>query len=280
MLAPPRVLFSGLVDDAGLFPPRSAAVPSAVADHLTWRSTPVRDLIGTFVCPASGVEQMCTALPIDEHLQVSLVADTDAEALREALDVIIGDPRLLLVAVEAAHARLGDDADAVGQMLASLQGVAGVLEVEPANLERSLALVTHGSWQLAKYRTGGASADAFPTEAELAEFVVACVVRGVGFKLTAGLHHVVRNFDKRTEFQQHGVLNVLLAVAAALADEPTDVVATILAQRDAEVVRTGFKHWDDDICVNVRAAFRSFGCCDPAQPITELRKLGLLTEWP
>lgn len=280
MLVPPRLLFSGLIDDAAVFPPRNARIASAVAGHLTWRNTSNRDLIGPLLCPATRVEELSAALPVDEHVHLTIVLDGETERLTEALTAIGEDRRLILVGVEAAHARLRDAAYDVGATVARLRGVTGSLEVDAADFDGSLCLIAPGCWHNAKYRTGGATPDAFPTEAELASFLVTCVTRGLQFKLTAGLHHAMRNYDPRTGFQQHGVLNVLLATDAALADQPFDTVAALLAQRNPDVVTARLKQWDAERCAGVRQSFRSFGCCEPAEPIAEIKALGLLQEWP
>lgn len=280
MSVPPRQLFSSLVDDAALFPPRSAGVASAVADHLTWQKSNKHDLVGPLVCPATRVEEVCTVLPLDDYLRLSIVVDEGADALARAVEVIRNDARLILDAVEARYADLGEEAAAVARVITRLRGVTAVLEVPRNGFEEVLPLIGIGPWHQAKYRTGGSTEDAFPTESELATFLLTCVAYGLPFKLTAGLHHVMRNYDKRTNFQQHGVLNVLVATDAALRDEPPEVVGSLLAQRDADILAARLRHWERDHCITVREAFRSFGCCEPAEPIGELMDLGLTEEWP
>ena len=67
-----------------------------------------------------------------------------------------------------------------------------------------------------KFRTGGLTADAFPSAAELAACIDAALDRETPFKCTAGLHHAVRHTDPETGFEHHGFLNVLLATRVAL----------------------------------------------------------------
>ena len=280
MPALPRQLFRGLLDDAAVFPPRSAPIASAVAAHLIWRNTSNRDLLGPLLCPASGVEELCAVLPVQDHVRLAVVVDGGAEVLSRALEVVGDDPRLSVVAVEAAHRNLDGDAAEIGNTLACISGITSVLEVPRVEFDQSLALIAGGAWDIAKYRTGGMHADAFPTEGELATFLIACATNGVAFKLTAGLHHAVRNYDSRTGFQQHGVLNVLVATDAALRDEAADVVVSLLAQRNSAVLTGLLRHWDEERSTVVRRAFRSLGCCEPAEPIAELKALGLIEEWP
>src|SRR5690606_4638017 len=82
----------------------------------------------------------------------------------------------------------------------------------------------------AKLRTGGATADAVPTERELADFLDACLDRQLPFKLTAGLHHPVRHTDAASGLEQHGFLNVLAAVDEVLESADQTAVAAILGQ--------------------------------------------------
>ena len=277
---PPRLLFSGLVDDAAVFPPRNDHIASALAHHLIWRGTQNGDLVGPLVCPLSRIEELCLALPIGAYVDVALVVDGDSTALAPALELIDGDPRVILVTVEAAHSRLGDAAADLGAMLARRANVTSCLEAPRGDLEETLNLIGPGSWQVAKFRTGGPTPDDFPSEAELAEFLLACHARGLAFKLTAGLHHAVRTHDPRTDSQQHGVLNVMIATEAVLDGDDQEVVAHVLASRSGPALVGAIKLWDTARCAAVRRSFRSFGCCDPSEPIADLHKLGLLLDWP
>ncbi len=128
----------------------------------------------------------------------------------------------------------------------------------------------------AKLRTGGPSADSFPSEPEVAAFLRHAIDVDLAFKLTAGLHHAVRTTDPATGFEQHGVLNLLCAIKAALNGAEEDELATLLAERDAEplVERTnGMSEADASVA---RAFWSSFGCCGVTDPIEELLGLGLL----
>lgn len=276
--SPPRVLFAGLVDDAALFPPGNAPMPEALAAHARHRGASYGDLVGPFVCPASRVEELLGALPGDQSVELSLVFDVTGDGAHRALRAAGGDDRVSLVSLEAAHARLGDDATVVGENLRRLPAVVGFLEVPRTGFEASLALVADGGWQAAKYRTGGTSPDAFPTEAELAAFLAACAGRGLPFKLTAGLHHAVRHTDPRTGFEHPGVLNVLVATAAARRGASVGELAGVLAERRPEPLVAAVRGWTEADCLDVRRSLRSFGCCGVTDPIDDLATLGLVEE--
>jgi hypothetical protein len=124
-----------------------------------------------------------------------------------------------------------------------------------------------------KFRTGGLAAELFPTPVELAAVICACRDRDLPFKLTAGLHHALRHTDPETGFLHHGFLNVLAgAILAADGAEAVDV-AELLATTDAvplvEAVRARLA-FD-------RPLWIGYGTCSIAEPLEDLRRLGLLS---
>jgi hypothetical protein len=271
-----RSLFAGLVDDAALFPPGNAPMARALAEHAAHRASTYGDLVGPFLCPASRIDELAATLPLDQHVELSTVFDVTGDGAHHALRAVASDARLTLVGVEAAHAKLADDAATVGGNLARLPGATGYLEVSRRDFDGSLELIGAGGWHGAKYRTGGTTADAFPDEAELAAFLVAVASRRLPFKLTAGLHHAVRHTDDTTGFEHHGVLNVLVATRVAQqGGSPEEVGATLAERRPDPLVRF-VREWDDGTCTDVRRGFRSFGCCGVTDPIDDLTSLGLV----
>jgi hypothetical protein len=276
----PRTLFTGLVDDAALFPPGNAPMDQALKEHAAVRPTSRSDLVGPFLCPASRLTELRAHLPADESIRLSLVFDVDGDGAHAALRSCGADDTIELVGVEASAERLGADATTVGGNLSRLPGVTGYLEVPRTAFDDTLDLVGASGWHAAKYRTGGTTAEAFPTELELAAFLVAVTLRRLPFKLTAGLHHAVRGSDAASGVEQHGVLNVLVATRVAQSGGSTEDVAAVLAQRSAPALVEFVSAWDEQTCAGVRAAFRSFGCCGVHDPLDELGALGLLGELP
>jgi hypothetical protein len=276
MPAAPRVLFAGLIDDAALFPPGNASMVVALHEHGEHRASSYAELIGPFLCPVSRIDEMSAALGADDHLAVSLIVDVTGEATHHVLRRTGADPRLSLVGIEAAHTRLGDDAAVIGENLRRLPATVGFLEVPRTGFDDSLDLVAKGGWQAAKYRTGGPTANAFPDARELAAFLVACADRELPFKLTAGLHHAVRNTDDVTGFENHGVLNVVVATRVAQAGEGVDAVAAALEERTPDPLVSALTSWSDTDAIHARRLFRSFGCCGVTDPVDDLTALGLL----
>lgn len=273
-------LFARLVDDAALFPPRNATMPDALAEHAAHRSAWYADAVGPFVCPASRLDELRATLPAEapDHeskLALSLLFDVFGEGAHAALRDAGTDPRLVLVGIEAALARLGGDAITIGTNLARIPAATAFLEVPRTGFDAALDLVAGSGWHGAKFRTGGVTADAFPTEAQLASFLVACASRGLAVKLTAGLHHAVRTHTGEG-FEAHGLLNVLVSTRVAQQGGAPDMVAAVLAERSPDVLIAFVQDWDNPTCIDVRRVFRSFGCCAVTDPLEELARLGLL----
>lgn len=268
-------VLQGLVDDAALFPPGNAPMEVALRQHDHYGDQPWAEAVGPFLCPASRVEEMLAARAPLQSLRVSVVFDVSGDLAHAALRAIAAEPRVVLVGVEASLATLGEDALAVGANLARRPAAVGYLEVPRTGFDEALDLVAASGWHAAKYRTGGVTADAFPSEAELAAFLVACVRRGQRFKLTAGLHHAVRH-TTGDGHEQHGVLNVLVAVRVARTGDGD--VEKVLADRDSEALGREVRSWTRGDGAAVRRLFLSFGCCGVTDPLDELRALGVVDD--
>jgi hypothetical protein len=248
-----------------------------LAEHAGYRAAPWSAALGPFLCPSSRVGELLAALPDGQSLRLSLVVDALAD-VHHAMQAATEDARVRLVGIEAAHARLGDSVVAIGRNLERHGALTGYLEVRREDIAASLDLVQDGGWQAAKYRTGGVTADAYPDEAELAAFLLACVARGLPFKLTAGLHRAARNTSPEG-FEQHGVLNVMVAVRHALDGGSASDLESVLTLRDAERLTEVVQAWTDDEASDVRTLFRSFGCCGVTDPLGDLAALGLLEDY-
>lgn len=143
----------------------------------------------------------------------------------------------------------------------------------------------------AKVRTGGIDADVIPGAPPLARFLEACASAGVPFKATAGLHHPVRaehpltyepDAPRRT---LHGFLNVFCAAAFARGGMPAGELEAVLREtRPAEfrLDDAGLAWRDrrvaiDDLIVTRRDFAMSFGSCSFAEPVAELKSLGVIS---
>jgi hypothetical protein len=272
-------LLNGLCDDAAVFPPGSLPLDRALVAHLRHRSGAHSALVGPLVLAAKDLEALTALVGDLDPGSVDLALTVPLVAVAPTLRAVAAVPQVRLEALEVALDAGTAPDDAVPALREALlagdpvpEDLAVYVEV-PRHARRDGVLsALAGTELLAKFRTGGVTADLYPDEDELAASVVAAVAAGVPFKATAGLHHAVRNTDPATGFEQHGFLNLLAATGAALRRAPVAKVAEVLADRDGASVarRVG------DLPVAVRDAFRSFGTCSVAEPVVELADLGLL----
>jgi hypothetical protein len=267
-------LFVGLLDDAAVFPPGSTPLPEAVREHRAHRSAWYAPLVGPLLVPAIDVGGVWSLLEPGERLAVGLIGVVGEVA--GALSVA-GD-QLEVSQIESPVAKRGEDPmpglrafltlarDRLGYAEIPLTG--GLLNALDSLAEERLS----GARVAPKFRTGGLAAELFPTPVELAALMCACRERQLPFKLTAGLHRAIRHTDPETGFTHHGFLNVLSAAITAADGAEVVEVAETLACIDAEPlvqIAAAKRHEERPLWVG-------FGSCSVAEPLDDLRRLGLL----
>jgi len=134
-----------------------------------------------------------------------------------------------------------------------------------------------------KLRTGGVTADAFPSSAQIAMALMAAGTRGVPIKFTAGLHHPVRLFHDSVQTKMHGFFNALGAGVLALEHDWTQrEITQMLDDEDAGSFSftEDFFAWHDwkistDSIAMRRELVTSFGSCSFDEPRDDLRELKL-----
>ncbi|MGL5930726.1 MAG: hypothetical protein ACRCY8_17490 [Dermatophilaceae bacterium] len=287
MSSPVPALLRGLVDDAAVFPPGNATMPDAVARHAGHRTSSYADAVGPLLLPATGVAELDTALgtgrwPDDRPLRIGLVSrpGADPTVLAEATTALAEDGRVEVVGTEIGWYEGWNEL--AGNLPLAVELPRG------ADLDRAVTEIRsareNGLGVIAKFRTGPTSSWPWPDERELGD-VIRLLAPGVPFKLTGGLHHAVRGVyevDGAPE-HNHGLLNVLVATAAALEHASATEVAGLLAVTDAHALAALVAAWTGTTVGAVRAAFTSYGCCTVTDPLGELAELGLLphpTEGP
>lgn len=268
--------FTGLLDDAAVFPPGPAGqggapLPAALPAHRGYHAAWYAPLVGPFVFPAARVREL-SELHNEGPLSVALTG-TGSGGLRAALEPVSG---VSVAAVELVP----DGEDLISLLDAELPPeVIGYVEVprDPGQRDATLDALA-GTRYRAKFRTGGLVPAAHPSEAELAASIQAAVGRGVPFKCTAGLHHAVRHTGRSAagDLEQHGFLNVLIATAAALDGSAVADLAALLAERDGITVAAAVLALGEGGLTRARERFLSFGTCSIDDPVGDLVKLGLI----
>jgi len=136
----------------------------------------------------------------------------------------------------------------------------------------------------AKIRTGGVTADAFPTAEQVLAFMKACRRAGLRFKATAGLHHAVRGEYRLTYEpsspvgEMFGFLNVAIASALLLAGRPDALVLAALNERSADAFEFNNDGalWRNNWLTSAeleaahREFFTGFGSCSFREPMADI----------
>ena len=289
-----HALVAGVVDYAGLFPPAALGMEEAVAGYAAYRTSPDAWMLGRFVVPAARLDELAAAAA--RHLA--------APTAPWRLSVLVGDDvaadAARIRAFNAAHARRldVDVAELRAPSMAGLEPSIAALgtelttfvELPVAEEPREWLGAVKRAGARAKVRTGGVTAGAFPTAAQLARFIVRCAECGVPFKATAGLHHPLRGEQKLTyapdapSATMFGFVNVFLAGAFALMGLNEQDIAKLLDERDAAALIFGHDsvRWREhtitlDQIRHARTSFAlAFGSCSFREPVDDLRHLALL----
>ncbi len=268
-----------LVDDAAVFPPGLAPYPEALRRHREHHESWYADLVGPLVIPVSGLREFAGALEaegtVSDPVAMVLVGDTGLVGLAQARAAMLDDHRVEAAGVEVALPALDDLEEAARRTLDSLDvAVPTAIEIPRARGWRgALDVIAEDGAERVKFRTGGPTPEHVPTDHQLAAFVSACLERRLPFKLTAGLHHLVRRTSPTDGRQEHGVLNVMAAVAVASGGASVDTVAEILGLRDLPTVMAVVDTAD---ARELRRWFTSYGSCSIDEPRDELVAAGLL----
>lgn len=307
-----RALFEWLVDDASLFPPAQLAMLPALRAHARHAESAYWWVGGRFVVAASRLGEFESVRDPAVAIDLTVVLDAAAagakgDAIRADLARIDHAGELAGVTIGAVEARIPGpalDADDLRRIAALVAERWPTTEIAfwyetsydagwvtpPDSWLASLASarcdapahVTLG----AKVRCGGTRPGQTPSVDDLAAFVVAAHTHDVPWKATAGLHHPYRGMGGVAGgVVPHGFVNLFFAGCAlhAGALEPSRVAA-VLAEEDARAFVVDPTHlaWRDSrIEAKQVAAARercvSFGSCSFAEPVNDLRELGILS---
>lgn len=272
-------LFDRLVDDAAIFPPGNAPLDAAIRDHERHRGSAYASLIGPLLVRDADVSRL-PALA-EGPLQIGVIATAGPLGLEQAVATLHDFPHITVAGFEIPLPP-GDLVAETANLLSELAVLHGItVSVElprpgayvPDAWLAAVDEIAAAGFQ-AKFRTGGVEASAHPGEQELAMVLDALVPRR--FKLTAGLHRAVRNTQPGTGFEQHGFLNIMVAVHGLLAGSTVDDAAAVLASRDGAALADAVRSWSSSDGAAVRRTFRGFGCCGVTEPYEDLVDLELM----
>jgi hypothetical protein len=270
--------WSGLVDDAAIFPPGDAPMPDAVAAYLGRREEWYADLVGPLVVRDTDLPDVDPDLPVSVVLTggAGAVAGVASLATRKGhrlagleaavrdLDDMAGNVRRIITAVDAAR-----DSGTLAETPVYVE----LPQSEPSPDWLAAADAVAAAEHHLKFRTGGVEAHLFPAATTVASWIDAALDRETPFKCTAGLHHAVRHRDHETGFEHLGFLNVLLATRVAFDGGTVAETAQVLDDHYANDLVAMARQSD---LAGARRWFTSFGSCSVTEPLDDLVGLGLI----
>ena len=260
-------------------------------------------MLGAFVLPVEGFQAAKEFLSLFDPLRPLHVSalgpkTENGAAFREALaetDAVIrpfAAHNVDLVSVVQLEMFLPHDVELA--FLKEARSLIGNLpafwEAPPERTEQTIALLAELNSDVDKptfgfkLRTGGVTADAFPTSQQIARALVTPATHQVPIKFTAGLHHPIRQYRDEVQTKMHGFLNVLgAAVLAAEHKWDAHQTAAMLEDENAESFSFddeffAWHEWKIDIkrLKDRRKFVTSFGSCSFDEPREDLRALNFL----
>jgi hypothetical protein len=282
-----RALLTRSIDYAGMFPPCSLDLEPALQKQAAY----VRDadswMLSTFVLPIAQFGNAAAHLSLFDAkhpLRISALgpktnsADEFGAKIKEVAEAIrvFAKEHVDLVSIDQLEMPLVGDLPRIDLNMATFWEAP----------EQRIAAIA--SAKIDKYgfklRTGGVTAEAFPTSAQIAKALVAAAKHRVPIKFTAGLHHPIRMFRDEVKTKMHGFLNVLGAGVLAFEHGWDEAQTTaMLDDEDAKSFsfddkRFAWREWKIDIDrIEAHRKFvTSFGSCSFEEPREDLRALNLL----
>lgn len=283
MSAALRALLDHVVDYAGLYPPASLDVPAAARNYLSYRASEDRWMLGRFVVGVGKLPELRATIrsikPVEAAWPITVVVP-DAPAAT----AVLRGPDDASVRIESVEVRAHNATDIalVARAADKTREVYVELPLD-ASLEPMLDALAVAKLRV-KIRTGGVTADAFPTAEAVVRFIRGCIDRGLMFKATAGLHHPLRgsyrlSYDpKAPAGEMFGFINVFLAAALMRGGLSNDEARLLLEETDASTITVEDQsiRWHDHAVdlEGIRATrsklATSFGSCSFREPVDEL----------
>jgi len=300
-----KTFLSKVIDYAGLYPPASLPLEDAFANFMAYQSANEAWMLSRFIIPAKRLAELPDFYEdlsfsmlgrggkSEEEFLENLKQDlTDIHSFRalnkravtDMFEVVL--PASVLEEKTRAHDLVNSTAD-----ILNLNGISVFFEapfgegwqVRAENLIRLLRKFKDRHIGL-KLRTGGVTADDFPSVEQVAWAIASARDAGVPMKCTAGLHHPIRHYNESVQTKMHGFLNVFGAGVLAVTNNlSVEQIKTILEDEDSASFvfdEAGFAWKDLRVAtsgvLHARQQVVSFGSCSFDEPREDLRAMGLL----
>ena len=277
-------VLADLIDYAGLYPPASLDMHTAVRNYLEYSRGAQRRALGRFAIDLDRFPYLWDAAgDYVRGMRLSVIAgpQSDWDDLRRLADKGY--------AIEAVEIKASAPDEIVRLATRVPDGVIAYFELPMGASDAAFDAVEAARARI-KLRLGGVSSDAFPSTQAVAHMLDQIARRRMIFKATAGLHHPVRAHYPVTGAPNsptavmHGFIN--LATAAAVLHFGGDVADAFEALEELQpnawrvgesaILRREFGWNADEICEVRRQFFASIGSCSFEEPIHELEALAWL----
>lgn len=294
-----------ILDYAGMYPPANLPLQEAFNNFIAYQTDPHAWMLSRFVVPAKRLSELPA---FDEKISFTTLGrgGKDMEEFLANIHLDIAD----ICAFADVHPKANVDMYEVALPASSLTDKFSANEIvtraaEALNkngitvffespfgegwegrtekLLRALRKVKdkHVGFKL---RTGGVTAEAFPSPEQIAQTIIQTREAGVPMKCTAGLHHPIRHFNSSVNTKMHGFLNVFGAGVLAFANGISQAeIQSILEDEQAENFvfdENGFA-WKGLRVASLeiqraRLFATSFGSCSFDEPKEDLQSLKYL----
>lgn len=311
LLVPSLYTFlSGLIDYAGLYPPAQLPLYEAIRNYVQYQRSEDGWMLGHFVIGANRLAELAAILTehpymLDAQPLSFAVVGQGGTTTEDYLAALKADaaaihtfttthaPQVHVAQVEVKLPLLADAA-AVTQLCHDSHAILG----RPVFYEPSLSgnwrdNISHAVMGIAafrpgaglKLRTGGLTADAFPTAEQISHTLIICRDASVPLKFTAGLHHPIRRYQAEVQGKMYGFVNLFGAgLLARMEHFGPAQIALVLTDEHADHFTfdpRGFR-WQayeietEEIAAARQIALISFGSCSFDEPREDMRGLGWL----
>lgn len=308
-----QAFLAQLIDYAGLFPPASLPLEMVIRNYAAYQSDRDSWMLGRLIIPAWRMNELAPHMTLfSDQLPLACAAlGRKSDDAADCLELLRTD----LAEMAAFCDRHGDtvktevfelplppalpeggllEAIAVETAARGLQTFCEITVPLNAGWKRQVittldAIAMHnavGGVALGvKLRTGGLTADAFPSPAQVAAVLLGCRDRSIAIKFTAGLHHPIRMYCDQVNTLMHGFVNVFSAAMLAqvynLDAFTTEQILADEAPASFSFTAEGLAWRDKMVSVpqitQLRAtAVRSYGSCSFNEPRDDLRALRIL----
>ncbi|MDW2876460.1 MULTISPECIES: hypothetical protein [Bacillaceae] len=300
----------GLIDYAGLFPPASLPLETAIRNYESYINSSDSWMLGPFIVPVAKLPELQKyqeLFTMQRPLALTVVGRKSRsineclKQLNEDLDYIctyaanckhwlsvnvIEVPLPPVIPSQEMLKEISGETSKLGMKVfceVSLQDSDGWRNQLGKSLDSIAAFnALHNEKIGIKLRTGGTSAEMFPAPQQVAFVLASCSLRKLPIKFTAGLHHPIRMYRGEVKTKMHGFLNVFLAgMFAYHLDLDEGKIEEILLDEHEEhfVVNRDAFFWKDlrlpsEEMKDLRKQYLcSFGSCSFVEPRDEFMEL-------